>query len=162
MRRVAQALKGRSVCFLMVAWLVACGKSTGQKDEGRMVAGGGPRFGELMEDVGRRFERVGRATAAHRWELATFELGELDEDFDDVPTAKLPEDVHEEALRPFIKSYTSTALRSALVARDGAAVASAYAGVAKVCNACHQANARGFVEVPSTPGAAVPVMDPVP
>jgi hypothetical protein len=31
-----------------------------------------------------------------------------------------------------------------------------------MCNACHESAAKGFIQVPSVPGQAVPVMDPLP
>ena len=45
-------------------------------------------FGELMPEVGRHFERAGRAASAHRWELAQYDIDELQEIFEqDVPSA---------------------------------------------------------------------------
>jgi hypothetical protein len=40
-----------------------------------------PGLGEVMTQVGRRFEVAGRAAAANRFELAAFEVGELQELF---------------------------------------------------------------------------------
>jgi hypothetical protein len=121
-----------------------------------------PRFGEVMVDVGHRFERLGRAALAHRWDFALFELTELDEAFEDLPHARVPDDVNAAALGPFMKTYSSTELRSALQAKDEAAVARTFANLAGICNGCHRASARAFVEIPDRPGAEVPRLDPIP
>ena len=46
-----------------------------------------------MVEVARRFEIAGRAMNANRFELAEFEVGEIEELFeDDVPDAELPKE----------------------------------------------------------------------
>ena len=63
---------------------------------GQAADGGAPtapqwRYGELMSEVGHRFETMGRAVKAHRYELAAFELDELQEIFEeDLPHAERP------------------------------------------------------------------------
>lgn len=52
-----------------------------------------PRLGNVMVEVARRFEIAGRAMNANRFELAEFEVGEIEELFeDDVPNAELPKE----------------------------------------------------------------------
>lgn len=52
-----------------------------------------PGLGEVMVQVGRRFEIAGRAAEAGRFELAAFEAGELEELFEkEVPRASLPKE----------------------------------------------------------------------
>jgi len=158
-RRLASLLLALGLAGLGLGSLGSCHGPVAEKAE---APAAGPRYGTLMAEVGRRFERLGRAAIAHRWELAGFELGELDEAFEDLRAARPPHDVLPEALRSFEKSYASAPLRSALAARDIAAVTSAYATMAAGCNGCHLATAHGFIEVPTQPGAEVPRMDPVP
>src|SRR4051812_35149488 len=70
-----------------------------------------PHLGDLMTQVGRRFELLGRAALAKRWELAEFELGELRETFDDLPTAEIPADVHAnipQLVKVFVPTIEST------------------------------------------------------
>jgi len=51
-----------------------------------------PRYGQAMHEIGRRFEVLGRAAAAGRYELARYELDELNEVVeDDLPRAKAPQ-----------------------------------------------------------------------
>lgn len=119
------------------------------------------RFGELMSEVGRRFERAGRAGRAESWELADYDLHELEEAFeDDVPTARVPSDVPFDVL-PIAAAFADgplVELRRAARAHDASAFSSAFAAAASACNACHQAAAHGFIVVPMRPGDAVPVI----
>ncbi len=123
-----------------------------------------PRFGELMTQVGRRFELFGRAALARRWELAAFELGELRETFDDVPTAVMPVDVKADVpqlAKGFVPTIETT-LEAALAKHDVASAATAFASAAQACNACHQATGKPFIEVPDKPGEPVPRLEPLP
>jgi len=122
-------------------------------------------FGDVMSEVGRRFERAGRAAKAGRWELARYDLDELDEIFeDDVPHAATPPDVHAD-LQGLAHAFAVAhppALRRAAAAHDGAAFEAAFRDAATACNACHAAAHRAFVEVPTTWGEPVPVVTPAP
>jgi hypothetical protein len=118
-----------------------------------------------MSEVGRRFGLLGRAASAGRWELASFELHELEEVFEELPSAAPPGRDGGIDLREVERSFLSThpaALRAALDARDPAAFAQAFAGAAATCNGCHIGSEHGFIEIPSQPGAEVPRLDPVP
>ena len=124
-----------------------------------------PRFGDRMEMIGRRLERLGRAGAAGRWELARYEVEELEETFEDVARTPLPEDIEALDVSEFIDPLIGSALPAldaALERRDPAAFRLAFAGVAQRCNNCHHAAARNFVEIPGEPGADVPVLTPIP
>src|SRR5260370_11875706 len=53
-----------------------------------------PGFGEVMSQVGHRFEMAGRAAKANRFEMAAFEVGKLKGLCGtDVPRAPLPKEV---------------------------------------------------------------------
>jgi hypothetical protein len=147
---------------LVLAALLVCTMASGcrARDEARHVDG--PHLGALMADVGRRFETIGRAALAHRWELAAFELGELEEDLEGLPNARVPEDVNAAALVGFKQGLPTQELAAALASKNPTTVATAYGHFAAVCNACHQATGRAFIEVPVEPGAAVPKLDPLP
>ena len=115
--------------------------------------------------VGRRFEVAGKAASANRYELAEFEVGELEELFEsDVPRAKLPKEGPTAQIPSLAKAFLATAppeLAKAAASRDPAAFAAAFQHAAAMCNACHASAAKGFIQVPSVPGQAVPVMDPL-
>ncbi len=117
-----------------------------------------------MTQVGRRFELLGRAMQAKRWELADFELGELRETFDDIPTAEIPRDVKAsipELAKGIVPSIEAT-LQDAVTKRDITGAATAFARAAQACNGCHQASGRKFIEVPDKLGDSVPRLDALP
>jgi hypothetical protein len=125
---------------------------------------GGPRYGELMAEVGRRFELAGRSVQARRFELASFEVGELQEIFEeDLPKAEPPRVNAGVDLAGVAGAFRQTNLPELLAAtgsRDVRAFQAAYARAAGTCNGCHRASGHEFIEVPSLPGVAVPRLDP--
>jgi hypothetical protein len=119
-----------------------------------------------MSEVARHFEIAGRAAQANRFELAEFEAGEVVELFEsDVPNAEMPKEgptAHIPAMtRAFLES-NARELRKVAASGDRAAFAVAFQRAAAACNACHQASAKGFIQVPSEPGRGVPDLEPVP
>lgn len=123
-----------------------------------------PHFGDVMTQVGRRFELLGRAMQAKRWELANFELGELRETFVDIPAAQIPADVKAD-VRQLAKQFVPavvTPLQDAIAKQDPARAAAAFASASQACNGCHQASGRKFIEVPDQLGQTVPRIDPLP
>lgn len=146
---------------LAVSFVAACSR----KDEPRPPP---PRvsYGTVMADVGRRFEVLGRASNAGRYDLADYELGEIEESFADaLPDADPPKEGHPDVLPALVSSFTTTTipeLRKAIAAHDRAAIAAAFEKTATTCNACHQASGHGFIEVPLTAGKSVPSTDPIP
>jgi hypothetical protein len=125
-----------------------------------------PGLGEVMVQVGRRFEVAGRAAAANRFELAAFEAGELGELFEnDVPRASLPKEGPTAQIPSMAKAFLESIppeLTRAAASKDRAAFATAFQHAAAMCNACHVSAAKGFIQVPSFPGQSVPVLDPLP
>ncbi len=123
-----------------------------------------PHYGELMSEVGRRFEVAGRAALAGRWELAGFELDELGEVFEELPGAVPPEETGGVNLRGLEQAFTGTnlpALRKAVGSQDAEGFASAFSGAAATCNGCHRETSHAFIEIPAEPGAGVPRLDPI-
>jgi hypothetical protein len=119
-----------------------------------------------MAEVGRRFERSGQAAAANRFELASFEVGELRELFEeDLGRAELPKEGPSASLPGMADAFVKSSLPSlekASASRDRAAFAEAFRGASTTCNACHAASGHGFIVVPSELGKAVPDLSPVP
>lgn len=126
----------------------------------------GARYGALMAEVGSRFERMGRAELARRYELAEFERGELEEVFEeDLPRAEPPRESAGVDLAGVAQAFQQTnlpELKASLAARDPAAFREAFSKAALTCNGCHRASGHPFVEVPTGPGLAIPRLDPVP
>jgi hypothetical protein len=125
----------------------------------------GERYGALMAEVGSRFERLGRAFEAGRYELAEFERGEMAEVFEeDLPRAEPPREntgVDLDGVADAFRQTSLPELEAALVSRNRAAFRQAYARAAETCNGCHRSSGHGFVEIPTVPGQAVPRLDPV-
>jgi cytochrome c553 len=124
-----------------------------------------PGLGEVMVQVGRRFEMAGRAASANRFELAAFEAGELGEAFEnDVPRASLPKEGPTAQIPALARAFLLAIppeLTRAAASKNQAAFAVAFQHAAAMCNACHQSADKGFIQVPSVPGQSVPVLDPL-
>jgi mono/diheme cytochrome c family protein len=149
-----------AVCLVCLAGPLASCSKGGESNEGARG------LGDVMADVARRFEIAGRAAASNRFELAAYEADELGEIFEnDVPHASLPKEGPTAQIPGLAKQFLDTAppaLLKAAQAKDPAAFASAFANTAGQCNACHMSAEKGFIQVPSIPGQAVPVLAPVP
>lgn len=122
-------------------------------------------LGNVMAQVARRFELVGRAARADRYDFMAFEIGELEELFDDdIPNAELPKEgptMQIPALAAAFRKTNLTALEDAAKSRDPKAVAAAFASAATACNDCHRASAKAFIEISSVTGKPVPDLDPI-
>src|SRR5580693_6478116 len=150
---------------------VSCSRGTSSAVDGPPPGGSSaasPKvgLGNVMVEVARRFEIAGRAANANRFELAEFEVGEIEESFeDDVPNAELPKEGPTAHIPAMAKSFllaNAPELKKAAAAKDRDAFAAAFQHAAAVCNACHQAAAKGFIQVASEPGQPVPDLSPVP
>jgi hypothetical protein len=123
-------------------------------------------LGNVMVQVARRFEIAGRAANANRFDLAEFEAGEIEELFEtDVPGAELPKEgptAHIPAMAKAFREVNAPDLKKAAAAKDRSMFALAFQRTAAACNACHQASAKGFIQVPAEPGKTVPDLDPLP
>jgi mono/diheme cytochrome c family protein len=125
----------------------------------------GPRYGALMAEVGTRFERMGRAARAGRFELAEFERGEIEEIFEeDLPKAEPPRESAGVNLAGVAQAFAQTNLpdlKKAIESTDPSAIKRAYALAAETCNGCHRTSGHAFVEIPGQPGQPVPRLDPL-
>lgn len=123
------------------------------------------RYGEVMAELGVRFELCGRAAGAGRFELAAFELAEVRELLeDDLPTAEPPKVLNGADLRDLAKAFEMTnlsALESRVNARDRVGFKEAFAVASTACNGCHRASAHAFIEVSPDVGVSVPRLDPL-
>ena len=123
-----------------------------------------PRYGQVMVEMGHRFELVGKSGGAGRYDLTLFELGEMEELLDeDLPRAKLPMvggSANFAALTDDLRKTHMVQLRAAVKARDPKAFRAAFANVSSACNHCHQASGHAFIEIADDPAATVPRTDP--
>jgi hypothetical protein len=148
----------RASSLAVLGLLASCSKGGGAAVEGRGL-------GDVMADVGRRFEVLGRAAVANRWELVAYEADELGEIFEnDVPRASLPKEGPTAQIPGLAKAFLQSAppaLMKAAQAKDPVTFNAAFADAAALCNACHQSAEKGFIQVPVIPGQAVPVLVPL-
>jgi cytochrome c556 len=149
----------RAICLVIAALVAfACSRSD-------RPSANAPDFGQVMIQVGQRFERMGRAASAGRFELAAFEAGELGELFDrDLPRAKLPKEGKTDQIPAWTGAFARTMparLKQAAAARDITAFRAAFKAAAVDCNGCHQATGHAFIEIPSELNQPVPRVDPV-
>ena len=107
----------------------------------------GPGLGEIMTLNQMRHAKLWQAGKAQNWDLAAYELDELQEGFDDVvkyhPTHKdvsLPLST----LVPRIMDQPMQELKRAIQSRDMPAFVATYDGLTEACNSCHQATRFGF------------------
>jgi hypothetical protein len=169
MSEVANMSDSASAALLVGALvLAACSRGQPPAPAGPAAseeAAEAPELGNVMVQVGHRFELAGKAMASSRFELAEFEVGELQEVFEnDVPKAKLPKEGPTGQIRPMAKAFLEQVLpelTGAAGSKDKARFAVAFEHAATACNACHWAAAKGFIQVPTVPGQSVPVLDPV-
>ncbi len=153
------------VVVLCAFGIVSCSRPSSEEHPRPAAAAPAIGYGTVMADVARRFELVGRAFAAERFELAEYQLGEIEEQFaETLPHASPPKEGHPEVLPALARDFAQTHvadLRHALSSRDRAQITAAFARTATACNGCHEASGHGFIEVPTAPGRSVPNTDPV-
>ncbi len=115
-----------------------------------------------MQEIGRRFELLGRAAAAGRYELARYELDELNEVVEnDLPRAHAPQmgDVQGAAASLRAMQVALAELQGDLSHPQAVQVRGRFAQAAKACNACHASLAHGFIQIPEELGGSVPRTD---
>jgi hypothetical protein len=122
-----------------------------------------PGLGELMiAFVQPRHIKLGLAGAAGNWAYAAYELGELQETFEDLGKLVLKHGNLEipPAIAATVKQPMD-ALDAAIKAKDQAAFTKAYADLTAGCNACHQSADHPMIviQVPNVSGTAFPDQD---
>lgn len=136
--------------------------SSHDADAGVGLSAPKPRLGNIMSEAARRFETAGKAAHANRFELAAFEIGELDERFEDIPNAELPKEgptAQIPALAAAFRTSDIPGLLDAAQKKDIAAFDAAFAKAATACNDCHKTSAKAFIEIPETPGRSIPIIE---
>ncbi len=149
-----------SIAVLTIA-LAGCSEPDKPEEEAQPVAN--LRVGAVMMETGRRLETAGRASEAGRWELAEYEVHELEELFEeDLSRTLLPGDCDDAVAEQMFDQLSREqlpALRTAAANRDEAAFASAWREATARCNGCHGGCRVAFVQVPAEPGESVPRLD---
>lgn len=107
-----------------------------------------PGLGDLMHGLQLRHAKLWFAGTAANWDLASFELHEIEENLARVGQWHAnSEDI---AMAPAIKAYTQAgryALGQSITRRDGAAFTTAFDRFTQGCNDCHRAAKHGFIVI---------------
>lgn len=162
-------MRHSAVILLLLLLFVSCSRPTTTTADGGADAGSHSAaqrgWGSVMADVGRRFELAGRAATANRFELAAFEVDEMQELFEkDLPQAELPKEGPTTVLPGMADAFAKTHppdLIKAANAKNARAFAEAFQRAAATCNGCHQASGHAFIQISPVPGKPVPDLDPV-
>jgi hypothetical protein len=169
----------RSILALAIVAALAAPAAAQQKMPGMNMPGGSmagmdmhevlsktpyhPGLGELMiAFVQPRHIKLGLAGAAGNWAYAAYELGELQETFEDV--GKLVVKHGNLEIAPAVAATVKQpmdALDAAIKAKDQAVFTKAYADLTAGCNACHQSADHPMIviQVPTVSGTAFPDQD---
>jgi len=117
------------------------------------LAPSGSGMGELMASTQMRHAKLFFAGQAQNWQLADYEMDELQEGFDDsVRLHPLHKGANVAELLPSLTTPAMASLHGAIEARDPAAFAQAFDALTTACNDCHEASNFGFnvVQRPET------------
>ena len=118
-----------------------------------------PGLGEIMTLQQMRHTKLWLAGEAGNWELAAYEIKELQEGFDDVvkfhPTHDGSPVAPKDAI-PRMVTVPLSELGAVVERKDAVAFGEAYDTLTKACNDCHQATNFGFNRVQR------PAMNPYP
>ena len=102
-----------------------------------------PTLGDIMGTTQLRHFKLWYAGKLKNWELAGYELGQIDDSF--VNAARLYLNIPIEMINMIDKPLT--ALGEAIKAKDGAKFGNAFTDLTNACNACHQAAHVGFIRI---------------
>jgi hypothetical protein len=117
-----------------------------------------PGLGEFMVSIQLHHAKLWFAGKNGDWELANFELGEIQESLDDIK--------HYNKDRPEIKDLPMIdspldSLKSAVFKKDPEAFTRSYILLTNTCNNCHQVTKHGFnkIKIPDAPPVTDQVFD---
>lgn len=116
----------------------------------RLHNGYAPGLGEFMSGIQVHHAKLWFAGKAGNWELADFEIGEIQEAVDDIN--KYCTDRPEVSSIPMLQPALDS-LSHAIARRDAAAFNRDFVVLTNTCNNCHQVTKHGFnvIQVPATP-----------
>ncbi len=150
-----------ALCLLLLLVLGAgCGNgdSTAQIEQRlRVLEAGAPGVGSLMSGVQLHFAKLRFAASAGNWELAAFELHEVEENLEKAVLLRPEENgVDLGGVTAAFRQTQLGALKAAAEAGDPAAFDSAYAEAVATCNGCHAATGRPFIVIVEPTAPPVP------
>jgi len=107
-----------------------------------------PGLGEYMEGIQRHHAALYFAGLTTNWELASFELKELEEGFHDANTyVPMHEGINVKELLDAIVPLATRPLHEAIIAGDKVKFTAGFKNLTVGCNACHAAAKVPFLEI---------------
>ena|SRR5690554_3246782 len=103
-----------------------------------------PGFGDFMGSIQTRHSKLWFAGANENWELAEFEMHEMEEIIEDI-RAVYPDREETQSL-PIIEPSLET-VNNAIKQRDAEAFKKGYLTLTNACNTCHQATKVEFIKI---------------
>ncbi|MBO4225057.1 hypothetical protein [Bradyrhizobium neotropicale] len=102
-----------------------------------------PRLGDIMSAAQQQHQKLWLAATAQNWQLATYELGQLESSlaeaamrYSGIPVSNVT------TLKDPLQSVSD-----AIAAKDGRKFAKAYASLTEGCNSCHTSMGRSFIAI---------------
>ncbi len=142
----------------LVIGLAAAGIATAQSKAPAQAYA--PGLGEIMALQQMRHTKLWLAGSVANWPLASYELSELREGFEDA--AKFHASHDGVKVAEMIASLTPApldAVGKAIEKKNGPAFATAFDGLSAACNTCHKAAQKGFIRIMRPRGSAYPNQD---
>ena len=102
-----------------------------------------PGLGTIMEAIQWRHIKLSYAGKSANWELARYELGQMQESLSD--SARLYQGIPIEQVNMIERPVT--ALSDAIKSKDGPRFRRAFADLTSACNSCHAAAQVGFITI---------------
>ena len=108
-----------------------------------------PGLGEIMGATQMRHSKIWFAGSAGNWDLARYELTELQEGFDDAAIyhPQFKHGAQIASLAEQINAKPLSEVEAAINAEDSAAFTQAYDDLTHACNVCHVAAGQGFIVI---------------
>lgn len=115
-----------------------------------------PGVGDLMSNVQLHFAKLYYSAQAENWDLAAFELHELEENLEKAVRLRPQEKgVRLDGIYGAFKGTELEAMNRAIFSKDLASFGRAYEESMTVCNACHTATGRPFITITLPTGPPV-------
>lgn len=146
-------MRGLFVPLVLIGLLTACTKSNNgeqalqnQNDslKTKLENAYKPGFGDFMGKVQTRHSKLWFAGVNENWELAEFEMHELEEVIEDIRTV-YPNREETQSL-PIIEPSLET-VNNAIKQRDAEVFKKGYLTLTNACNSCHQATKVEFIKI---------------
>lgn len=107
-----------------------------------------PMLGDSMLSIQMRHIKLWLAGSAKNWQLAGYELGEIEEVFEDA--ARFNHVFKGMPVADMIKKITARPLKdlgAAIEAKDASRFDAAFDGLTAACNECHRSAGHGFIMI---------------